>query len=199
MASQIQPNFSSMHPENRISFSDYLSSSSGSKLYDDVEHFWSLDGRSKTTMQQITSRSFPTGETNAGKEPIASPNNGNRSPLVRAIQNNYGPPANANRGELKVSAFDHDLRIEITTQSKLLERERSLLREQEIILRQVRDSAVEITLLEAEEIARLECDLEKCHDEKENWHRKCRKAEYHVDQLLQQLRQLELLVNQGGI
>jgi hypothetical protein len=200
MASQIHLNSRrDVQTENRVSFSDYLSPSSGSTLYDNVEHLRSLDERPKTMMQQISSRASPGGETNKGKEPIASLNTDCRNPLIRAIHNNDGPSANANNGEWKLSGYERDLRIEITTLSKLLERERSLLREQDIILRQVRDSAVEITLLEAEEIARLECDLDKCHDEKENWRRKCRRAEYHVDQLSQQLKQLELLVNHGGI
>ena len=200
LASQIKSNSSrGGHTENLIEFHNHFSSSSGNKSCDNVEHLRSLDGRPKTMVQQISSRVTPTGEVNKGKEAQRiSLNNDCRNPPIRAIKNCDGPSAHASIGELKVSVFERDLRIEITTLSKLLERERRLQREQETILRQVRDSAVEITLLEAEEIARLECDLDKCHDEKENWRSKCRSAEYHVDQLSHQLKQLELLVNQGG-
>lgn len=186
------------HTENPGRLNDRFLCSPGNKLSENVEFLRSHDGRPKTTVQQASSRGIVSCETNKGRERRASVDSDSRNPLTRAPHNSHRSSVGSNAGDWKVQALERDLRIENRTLTRLLEEERGRLRQQETILVLVRDSAVEITLLEAEEIVRLECDLDKCHDEKENWRRKCRKAEYHVDQLSQQLRQLDLLVSHGG-
>jgi hypothetical protein len=51
----------------------------------------------------------------------------------------------------------------------------------------VRASAEEITLLEAEEIARLEAELDRCNEEKEQWQKKCKAAEGRAEQYRMQV------------
>lgn len=92
-----------------------------------------------------------------------------------------------------------DLRSQNARLLVTLERERHLLRGQECALNKIRDSALEITLLEAEEIARLENDLITCRDENDKWQKRCISAEFQADRLSQQLKQLELLLNHGDL
>lgn len=54
------------------------------------------------------------------------------------------------------------------------------LREQEDAFTRVKVSAEEITLLEAEEIARLETELDKCLDDKEHWQKRAKVAELEL-------------------
>jgi hypothetical protein len=89
---------------------------------------------------------------------------------------------------------DH-LRIENAVLLEELESIRELVRRQENALNQVRTSAEEITLLEAEEIARLETELEKSLTEKDQWRQRCKSAEVQVKHLLKQQIQLEELMN----
>jgi hypothetical protein len=89
---------------------------------------------------------------------------------------------------------DH-LRIENAVLLEELESVRDLVRRQENALNQVRTSAEEITLLEAEEIARLETELESCRSEKDDWRQRCKSAEIQVKHLLKQQMQLEELMN----
>ena len=79
---------------------------------------------------------------------------------------------------------ENHLRAENAKLLNDLEKERELLRRQEKALDQVRTSAEEITLLEAEEIVRLETELEICSDLKDEWEKKCKNALSHVKQLL---------------
>lgn len=97
------------------------------------------------------------------------------------------------------SIYDSQLRAENIVLLRTLEKERMLLREQEIVVNKIRDSAVEITLLEAEEIARLESDLAQCYEERDIWRGKCRAAEYLVEDLTQQLNYLDLVIKKNGI
>jgi hypothetical protein len=61
-----------------------------------------------------------------------------------------------------------------------LAHETQRLREQEDAFTRVRVSAEEITLLEAEEIARLETELDKCLDDKEHWQKRAKAAELEL-------------------
>ena len=82
--------------------------------------------------------------------------------------------------------------------AKLLEelcRERKLIKGQEEALNHVRASAEEITLLKAEEIVRLESELNKSFVQTDFWRKKCKLAENHADQVTLQLRQLEQLIS----
>jgi hypothetical protein len=97
------------------------------------------------------------------------------------------------------SIYDSQLRAENIALLRTLEKERMLLREQGIVVNKIRDSAVEITLLEAEEIARLESDLAQCYEERDIWRGKCRAAEYLVEDLTQQLNYLDLVIKKNGI
>ena len=66
-----------------------------------------------------------------------------------------------------------------------LAHETNRLRDQEDAFVRVKVSAEEITLLEAEEIARLETELDKALDDNEHWQKRCKTAE-HQSLLLQQ-------------
>jgi hypothetical protein len=85
------------------------------------------------------------------------------------------------------------LRIENAELLEMLHKERALLRWQEAALNEVRASAEELTLLEAEEIARLEFELDACTIEKNNWERKCKIALSSMQLLQQQQQQQPLL------
>ena len=100
--------------------------------------------------------------------------------------------------DYSVRGCDSHLRAENIELLRTLERERILLHDQEIVVNKIRDSAVEITLLEAEEIARLENDLAQCHEEKNIWRGKCRAAEYLAQDLTQQLKYLDLVIKKNG-
>lgn len=93
------------------------------------------------------------------------------------------------------SVCERDLRAQNAKLLQTLDRERCLLREQESALNKIRDSALEITLLEAEEIARLEQDLITSHDLNNTWQKRCISAEFQAERLSQQLNQLESLLN----
>jgi hypothetical protein len=71
-------------------------------------------------------------------------------------------------------SIENRLRIENAELLEMLQKERALLRWQEAALNEVRSSAEDLTLLEAEEIARLEFELDACVIEKNNWERKCK-------------------------
>jgi hypothetical protein len=89
-----------------------------------------------------------------------------------------------------LASFDEltSLRRENARLKHQLHRERSMCRGQEEALNKVRSSAEEITLLEAEEIARLEVELDRSMEEKEHWQRRCKAAEKRVEQLRLQVR-----------
>lgn len=72
-----------------------------------------------------------------------------------------------------------------------LETERLALRNQMKTLERVRTSAEEITLLEAEEIARLEHELEKAKEEAEKWKMRSQKYESQCSVLRQQLGEIQ--------
>ena len=97
------------------------------------------------------------------------------------------------------SVCERDLRAQNAKLLLTLEGERCLLREQESALNKIRDSALEITLLEAEEIARLEQDLITSHDENNIWQKRCISAEFQAERLSQQLNQLESLLNHDNL
>lgn len=82
---------------------------------------------------------------------------------------------------------EHELRLKNTQLQELLMRERALLKWQEMNLIEVRASAEELTLLEAEEIARLETELESCFVEKVNWESKYKLANLDLKRLQRQL------------
>ena len=81
---------------------------------------------------------------------------------------------------------ENHLRAENSKLLKYIENDRELLRRQEKALNQVRTSAEEITLLEAEEIVRLETELDRCTELKNEWEKKCNNALSHIKQLLVQ-------------
>lgn len=83
-------------------------------------------------------------------------------------------------------SVEHHLRIENAELLEMLQKERALLRWQETALNEVRTSAEEVTLLEAEEIARLEFELEVCVHEKNSWERRCKVALSSMQQPQQQ-------------
>ena len=117
------------------------------------------------------------------------------------VPENFLTP-NAKRHDIALenseSGYDNQLRAENIELQRTLEKERMLLRDQEIVVNKIRDSAVEITLLEAEEIARLENDLAQCYEEKDLWRGKCRAAEYLVEDLTQQVNYLDLVIKKNG-
>ena len=92
------------------------------------------------------------------------------------------------------SNYTHKLRVENAKLLESLSRERELLKGQEEALRHVRASAEEITLLEAEEIVRLESELNKSFAQTDYWRKKCKLAEAHTEQVTLQLRELEQLI-----
>ena len=85
------------------------------------------------------------------------------------------------------SNIEHELRLKNAQLQELLMKERALLKWQEMNLIEVRASAEELTLLEAEEIARLEMELESCFIEKVDWESKCKLAKLDVMRLQRQL------------
>jgi hypothetical protein len=68
-----------------------------------------------------------------------------------------------------------------------LEKNKQLIENQEKTLERVRTSAEEITLLEAEEIARLEVEMENLKVEKEKWMSLCHRHETQLELLKQEL------------
>lgn len=88
---------------------------------------------------------------------------------------------------------ENHLRIQNAELLEMLQKERALLRWQEAALNEVRASAEELTLLEAEEIARLEFELDACVIEKNNWERECKIALSSMQMLQQQQQQQPLL------
>jgi hypothetical protein len=69
------------------------------------------------------------------------------------------------------------LKAENATLRDSIAADRALIKTQEKTLEHVRASAEEITLLEAEEIARLEAELERVSDERDRWQANARKYE----------------------
>jgi hypothetical protein len=140
-------------------------------------------------------------------QPTQTANNGHNGKLTTLPSDERHPQTfltpTAERLDLSMdnndSIYDSQLRAENIALLRTLEKERMLLREQEIVVNKIRDSAVEITLLEAEEIARLESDLAQCYEERDTWRGKCRAAEYLVDDLTQQLNYLDLVIKKNGI
>ena len=117
----------------------------------------------------------------------------------RVAENFRTPNAKRPDTALEYSESGYDqLRAENIELQRTLEKERILLRDQEIVVNKIRDSAVEITLLEAEEIARLENDLAQCYEEKDHWRGKCRAAEYLAEDLTQQVNYLDLVIKKNG-
>jgi len=85
----------------------------------------------------------------------------------------------------------HSLRAENANLKEQLERERTLMKNQEFALQKVKSTAEEITLLEAEEIARLEAELERCIEDRDKWSRNCKTAESKAKTLRQRLMDME--------
>jgi len=85
----------------------------------------------------------------------------------------------------------HSLRAENANLKEQLERERTLMKNQEFALQKVKSTAEEITLLEAEEIARLEAELERCIEDRDKWSRNCKAAESKAKTLRQRLVDME--------
>lgn len=123
------------------------------------------------------------------------------SSLHERVTENFLTP-NAKRPDTALenseSGYENQLRAENIELQRTLVKERMLLRDQEIVVNKIRDSAVEITLLEAEEIARLENDLAQCYEEKDLWRGKCRAAEYLAEDLTQQVNYLDLVIKKNG-
>ena len=76
-----------------------------------------------------------------------------------------------------------------------LAHETNRLRDQEEAFVRVKVSAEEITLLEAEEIARLETELDKALDDKEHWQKRCKTAEHQFLLLQQEYQELVKSIN----
>ena len=109
--------------------------------------------------------------------------NGNHQNNGNGHQNNReNIYENENKGRQPMNIEQH-LRIENDKLIADLVKERAVIRRQETALNQVRTSAEEITLLEAEEICRLENELEKCTDSKEEWERRCNSALLQIKNL----------------
>ena len=83
------------------------------------------------------------------------------------------------------------IRQENISLKEQLERERCLLRNQEAILSQVKLSAEELTLLEAEEIVRLEAELARCLDERKLWQKNYKSIEEKNKMLQQRLHDID--------
>ena len=72
-----------------------------------------------------------------------------------------------------------------------LQRDQIAIQNHEHAIAQVRHTAEEITLLEAEEIARLENEVEKLEIEKKKWISSCRQAEIAADKLFDELQEIK--------
>lgn len=87
------------------------------------------------------------------------------------------------------------VRSENESLKKQLETERSAMSNLQSVLNNVRTAAEEITLLEAEEIARLESEVEKMADEKNGLMKNAKKNQETIEQLRVQVFQLETELN----
>lgn len=96
-----------------------------------------------------------------------------------------------------------NLRRENQTIRDQLKAEREMFKTQEIILENLKSSTEEITLLEAEEMARLVRELERLSTEKNQWKEKCHDLEYEFTRLKKRLTDYEVTITrlerQNGI
>ena len=90
---------------------------------------------------------------------------------------------NESESMARVRAENARLRAALAHESKRL-------REQEDAFTRVKLSAEEITVVEAQEIARLERELDKCLDDKEHWQKRAKSAEFDLLQLQQRYQEL---------
>lgn len=83
------------------------------------------------------------------------------------------------------------LERENQTLRRQIEKERSVLKNHGEILNRVRASAEEITLLEAEEVGRLEREVDRLTADNIKWRERCKLSEANAEHLKQKLNELE--------